>query len=94
MDTINISGLDKAEVLRRLYNHAKTLGLGIIHATPEDMTREEAQTLLNEGQTYFDYLNGRVMKVRLEGDEIGTALYDRDNGAGAAQAALEELLAA
>ena len=94
MSSIDISGLDKADVLRLLYNHARTQGLGIIHHTPEDMTSKEAQTILNNGQTYFDYLHGRVMKVNLDGDELRTALYDRDNGPDAARAALKELLAA
>jgi hypothetical protein len=37
---------------------------------------------------YFDYVFGRVMKVDIGGDEINPALYDRDNGEGAAAAAV------
>ena len=94
MSDINISGLSKADVLRALYNNAKTQGMGIIHYTPEDMSREEAQAHLDDGRTYFDYVKGRVMKVDLGGDSLGVVLYDRDNGPGAAQKALAELLAA
>lgn len=51
------------------------------------MTTNEAEDLLKE-QTYFDYLHGRVMKVGLSGDTLDPRLYDRDNGKGAALAAL------
>lgn len=33
--------------------------------------------------TYFDYLNGRVMKIEIGGDELSARTYDRDNGADA-----------
>ncbi len=88
MDDLDISSLDKADVLCALYNNARTQGMGILHYTPEDMTRGEAQTILDSGQTYFDYVKGRVMKVDLGGDNLRTGLYDRDNGVGAAQNAI------
>lgn len=88
---IDISKLDKADVLTALYNNSRPLGLGFLHATPGDMTRAEAQGYLDE-YTYFNYLKGRVMKVELGGDELDPRLYDRDNGRGAAQAALSHLL--
>ncbi len=87
MSEIDISKMNKAEVLMKLYNAARPLGLGHLHYTPDDMTIEEAHELLKE-QTYFDYLNGRVMKVDLSGDILDTWLYDRDNGPGAAKRAL------
>lgn len=92
---INIKGRDKAEVLMRLYNASKPLGMGFLHYIPKDMTLAEAQATLSsgdwlshEGRVYFDYLHGRVMKVDLSGDEFDPTLYDRDNGEGAAQNAL------
>ena len=94
MSDIDISGLDKAEVLRALYNRARTQGMGFFHATPGDMTREEAQTILDGGQVYFDYLKGRVMKVDLKGGTLRTGLYNRDNGAGAAENAIAKIQAA
>lgn len=42
--------------------------------------------------TYFDYLNGKVLKVDLSTDELDTFLYNRDNGPDAAEKALEPLL--
>ena len=50
---MDISGLDKAEVLIVLYNHARTQGIGILRYDSNPMTNEEAKVLL-EKQTYFD----------------------------------------
>jgi hypothetical protein len=88
---INIKGLDKGAVLAALYNNANVQGMGIFQATPGNMTAEEGAKLL-ERETYFDYLYGRVMKIRVEGDEIDPRLYDRDNGNGAALRAIETIL--
>lgn len=93
---MDISGLSKADVLAALYNNARPLGMGFLHYTPEDMTADEAQKLLDEAgeRPYFDYLHGRVMKIGLVGDEISTALYNRDNGDEAAERVLSGLLQA
>ncbi len=88
---MDISKLDKAEVLAALYNRAGPLGMGRLQFTPEDMKTAEAQMLLDTGQTYFDYVRGRVMKVDLSGDELGTGFYNRDNGDNAAETALAAL---
>jgi hypothetical protein len=52
---------------------------------PEDMSTAEAQTILDsrKGNLYFDYLNGRMIKVNLGQDNLDLRLYDRDNGPGA-----------
>ena len=91
MATINISGLNKAEVLAALYNNSKTQGMGRLHYTPEPMTIQEANELLNQSH-YFDYLKGRVMKVNLTSDSLDTWGYDRDNGKGAAYRAISHLV--
>jgi hypothetical protein len=88
---INITGIDKAEILRALYNYSRPLGMGILHFTPEDMTVAEARELL-KSQTYFDYLKGRVMKIDLSSDSLRDDLYDRDNGRGACYSALRHLI--
>ena len=87
---ISTKGLPNADVLAALYNASKPLGMGMIHFTPEEMTREEAAELLTT-QDYFDYLKGRVMKVLIDGDELEPRLYDRDNGEGAAAMAIATL---
>lgn len=92
-DKMNISKLNKADVLAALYNNSRPQGLGYIHFTPEAMTSEEAQGHLDKNEhRYFDYLKGRVLKVDLSGDELYTDLYDRDNGQGAAEDALAGLV--
>lgn len=93
---MDISKLDKAEVLAALYNNARPQGMGFIHFTPEDMTIEEARLCLGQcdmlsGRVYFDYLKGRVMKVDLGKDVLDTFLYNRDNGEGAAEEVIESL---
>lgn len=91
-EKINIKELNKAEVLAALYNNAKPQGMGFLHYTPDNMTTKQAQELLDKNITYFDYLKGRVMKVEISGDYLDPWLYDRDNGHGAAQEALNHLL--
>lgn len=94
---INIGDLDKAEVLASLYNHSRQQGMGFLNALgKKNLTVEDARKILEShakdgGGAYFDYLQGRVMKVDLGGDSFDPRLYDRDNGQGAARAAIEEL---
>lgn len=91
---INIKGKNKAKVLAALYNHSRPQGMGMLHFTPEDMTQEQAQKeldLTKEHNNRFDYLYGRVMKVRLDGDEFDPRLYDRDLGKGAATLAISTI---
>jgi len=94
MENINFKemGLDRYEVLCALYNKSKPLGLGILHFNPEPLTLAEAHEQLDSFNGYTDYLNGRVIKVDLpEGSEsFNPRLYDRDNGEGAALAAVQE----
>ena len=95
---ISIEGLDKADVLMALFNAECPIfpgGVGnpanlMRMLNPQVMEREEAEALL-EQRTYFDYVRGRVMKVKLEGDAFDPWLYDRDNGEGAAARAIGKL---
>jgi hypothetical protein len=91
-DTYDISKANKAEILASLYNSAKPMGMGVLHYTPEDMTIEEAQELLDTGQIYFDYVKGRCMKVNLSTNNIRLSLYDRDTGHGAGYNAIKHLI--
>lgn len=104
--TTDISGLDKAELLAALYNHAVPQGMGFLQATPGDMTKEEAEAILKNGTSdyvvpfsnssnhlYFDYVKGRPLKVDLSQDEMRTDLYNRDQGPNAAESVIESLRA-
>ena len=89
---IDISKLNKAEVLAALYNNSKQQGLGFLCLRGNTgITKEECAELIKE-QTYFDYLYGRVMKVAIGEDMLDPRDYDRDNGEGAAARALVSLL--
>jgi hypothetical protein len=94
MDTIDISGLDKAEVLQALFNASRQQGMGFMDSSGAvPMTIEDAREYVRDYLS-FDYLRGRVMKVNLSGDTLDPWLFDRDNGEGAAARALAPLLAA
>ncbi len=64
-DTINIEGLDKAELLAALYNNSQPLGLGFLKGLSNSMTLKDANVFIKEKGLSFDYLNGRVMKINL-----------------------------
>lgn len=88
---VDIKGLDKARVLKALYDHSHVQGSGFLQAVPEGVVTVEHCAGLLEKQTYFDYLHGRVLKVELSGDEFDECLYDRDCGEGAAQRAVDSI---
>ena len=90
MDKVSLVGLDKADVLAALYNASNPQGMGFLHYDPKPMTHEEAEALLKQN-TDFDYLQGRIMKVDLSGDELDPWGYDRDNGQGAVENIIAEL---
>lgn len=103
-DTIDITGIDKAELLAALYNDSRPLGMGYLHFNPADMSIEEARALLSDSaptsdiglprkRLDFDYLKGRVIKVDLSGDTIRSWGYDRDNGQGATERIVARLRA-
>lgn len=87
---MDIRGLDKARVLKALFNRATCRGMGALSFTPAPMSDAQAAELMSRsGPTfYFDYVQGRVLKVSLRGEEVDTALYNRDNGSGAAEDAV------
>lgn len=94
---INIKGLNKIEVLDALYQGSHPQGMGMLHYVPGGLTEAEkdlfrtqltAQGILG----YFDYLNGRVLKINIDGDEFDERLYDRDCGNGAAMRVIRNLL--
>lgn len=101
MANVNIAGLDKAEVLLALWQASQMQGMSFLGILASgELTLEQAQKEIQERKhtgfdgkdiIYFDYLNGKVMKVDLGQDEFDPRLYDRDNGDGAAQRAIDNL---
>lgn len=90
---MDISKLSKPKVLAALFNSAKPLGMGILHFKPEHVMDEKEAAEILESQTFFDYLEGRVMKVNLGGDILNTYNYNRDNGENAAENAINKAFA-
>lgn len=87
---VSIKDLDKGAVLAALYNASRPQGMGFVQFDPKPMTAEQGGVLIKR-QRDFDYLQGRVMKIEISGDEIDTWGYDRDNGEGAAAKAIASL---
>lgn len=90
-DYIDVGDMSKAEAFRRLFNAARTGGRGVLHDNPlHVLSLQEAEViLLTRGdRLYFDWYQGRVMKVDLNQNPLEVRLYDRDNGKGAALRAL------
>lgn len=89
-NTVDISGLDKAELLAALFNNSKPLGMGILqaHRGPWVMGKESALAAIEVGcdnfgthkPLSFDYLYGRPLKCNLSEDTFSPWGYDRDNG--------------
>ena len=90
---VDIKGLDKARVLKALYDHSHVQGSGFLQAVPDGVVTVEHCAELLAKYSYFDYLHGRVLKVDLSGDEFDERLYDRDCGEGAAQRAVDSVRA-
>lgn len=92
---IDIKGLDKALVLKALYDNSVVQGLGFLQArtsvTLEDHKAEIERLSATGAHLYFDYYHGRVMKVNITGDRFDPYLYDRDLGTGAAADAIDSI---
>ena len=91
---IDISGLNKKEVLRALFRAAKPLGLGLLYYNPNDDISDEQAAKIMSGKGYIDYLAGRLMKINLTESTtmLDVYLFNRDNGEGAAQRAIAEIV--
>ncbi len=93
MSEINISGLDRADLLAALFNASKPLGLGFLDSGSQNpMTKADAQIEISESTgLYFDYVRGRVIKCDLSGDTLRAGSYNRNNGPGAAEAVVDSV---
>lgn len=93
MAQVNIAGLDKVEVLRALWTKS-----GSSEVSQRVKSQWGAPSVFDwnaacaEVQSYVDYFQGRVIKCNLKGDSFDPAMFDRDNGAGAAAAAVATLV--
>lgn len=89
---VSISGLDKADVLRSLFNNSHPQGLGKYNPrSMSDMSIERAREY-TATTLKFDYVDGRILKVDISKNELDTRLYDRDNGENAGLNAIQSLI--
>jgi hypothetical protein len=83
---VNITGLDKKEVIRALWENSKVapmyMGFGVLSEVDLENACKKDR---------IDYLCGRVMKINVNKDEVDPHLYDRDNGAGAFKKVIDDL---
>ncbi len=88
---VSIKGLDKVLVLQALWKNCKAQGVSPVHVPVRtEVSLEECKRGLTESCN-FDYWKGKVLKVNLEGDEFDPSCYDRLNGEGAAQRAIDSI---
>ena len=91
---IDISGLNRVDVIMALANGTSPRSLGFLASPP---SRADAEGLLNaatnaDGSAYVDYFAGRPLKIEFVGDTIrDERLYDRDAYEGACAAAVDSL---
>lgn len=89
---VSISGLDKADVMRSLFNNSHPQGMGIFNPLSlNDMSIERARELIAT-TLKFDYVDGRVLKVDISNNELDTRLYDKNNGENAGLKAIQSLI--
>lgn len=75
-DMIEITGIDLAEFVKKVYELSSPAGLGFLHFTPEPLTIEEAKHIVehsvdpygfdkqtNELVLFMDYVKGRSCKM-------------------------------
>ncbi len=103
MYLIDISELDKAEVLVALYEYADLYGNGFTNPrSNKSLSIKEAKKLIKQKLDWFkrslsscpwqfDVVNGRAIKTDISGDIINTWLYARENGCETAQLAINKL---
>jgi hypothetical protein len=80
--SINISGIDKVQLLKALWLHSKPARFfdAFPSAPVPYFDEKEANVAVKR---YIDYFQGRLIKCDLSKDEVEPRLYDRDFGQGA-----------
>lgn len=87
---ISIQGMDKAVVLKALYDVAQ--------APPKyrfgPISEAKAKAFIDAGQRKFEYVNARQLNFDISGDEFDPGPYNTANGAGLAEKTIEAIRAA
>jgi hypothetical protein len=76
---LDISGLNKVELLKRLWEKQIVAGFFKFSGLPSPaFDKKEAESAVKKG--YIDYFCGRAIKTDLSKNEVDTWLYNRDAG--------------
>jgi hypothetical protein len=97
MSMIDIRGIPKALLLLHLYRASHPVGTGVVKIRPgysindalDDISLRIAVKPIGDA-LYIDYLHGHLIKCDIGGDEMETALFDREYGAGAGSAVVAD----
>lgn len=88
MNEVDITGLDKKEVLKQLWLGSEPAVVFAMNSSePPGYSSEEAEKAIKEG--YVDYLCGRAIKSPINTDKLDSWKYDRYNGSGSMQKAVD-----
>ena len=94
---IDITGLDKAEVLKTLIDHAHCMAISgessLLATMQPPVEIDTVRAYINKDGLTVDCVLGKPIKVDLTGDSFDPWLYDRDHGQGRAQQAIDTLKA-
>lgn len=90
-DGVDISGLDKVELLHRLWQASTpAMFFAAKRVPPPDFSREVAEKAVTD---YIDYFAGRLIKMDLSEDRIHPFCYDREFGQGSVAQIVADLRA-
>lgn len=77
---IEITGVDMAKFVKKVYELSKPLGMGFLHFTPEPLSDEEAKSLINDNdpkiKCSLDYVKGRSCKMTVH-KEISGSMFNK-----------------
>jgi hypothetical protein len=82
-------GLDRADVVAALYNAAVPRGMGFLGYRPGPMSEEDARKIVAVEE--FDYVGGRPLEVRFDGDDVDLSAYDDNFGHGTGELVIQML---
>ncbi len=89
---IDISRFDKARVLQALFYQTKPQVMGIAHYDSNyKLNIEDAKIILQRNNGKIGYLHGRLLKIDLSGNVLDVGRFNYYNGAGVAQAAIQDM---
>ncbi|KAL6232430.1 hypothetical protein BDW75DRAFT_242958 [Aspergillus navahoensis] len=87
---VYIGDLNKEDLIAALWSRSKPAAFFAMSGLPAPpFNKEDALRQAEQLNWCFDYLQGRVIKSDLSGEEADPWGYDRDNGAGAFREAVE-----